>query len=155
MEPRATILYINVSFCTWYHRFDQMALLLRKAGSSTGVKIQNSGSNSTDWNPDGLIPFFNPPPPPPPPSFDRNIHIHDDLIIGKTALVKTKDIISRQPLGDLGDRTDDNSTLFQVMAWCPPTTNHYVIQRCPRSVLPHGITGPQWVNKYIVMSRSD
>ena len=60
---------------------------------------------------------------------------------------------TRRPLEDLGECTDDNSTLFQAMPWCPLATNHYLVQCCPRSVLPHGITGPQWVNKYIVMSR--
>ena len=66
-------------------------------------------------------------------------------------LVKTKHLTHR-PLGDVGDLIDDNSTLFQVMAWCPPATSHYPIQCCPRSMLPHGITGSHWVNKYIVMS---
>ena len=32
-----------------------------------------------------------------PPSFDHNIHIHDDLIIGKTMLVKTKTFNSSAP----------------------------------------------------------
>ena len=86
------------------------------------------------------------------PSFDHNIHIHGDLIIGKTVIIK-QEHSTRRPLEDLGDCTDDNATLFQVMAWCPLATNHYLIQCCPRSVLSHDITGPQWVNKYIVMSR--
>ena len=36
-----------------------------------------------------------------PPSFDHNIHIHDDLIIGKTMLVKTKTFNS-SALGRIG-----------------------------------------------------
>ena len=63
-----------------------------------------------------------------PPSFDHNIHIHDDLIIGKTVLVQTKNILTHWPLWDLGDLTDDNSTLFQATAWCPLTTSHYLRQ---------------------------
>ena len=41
---------------------------------------------------------------------------------------------------------DDKSTLVQVMAWCHQATSHYLSQCWPRSVLPYGITGPQWVN---------
>ena len=85
-----------------------------------------------------------------PPSFDHNIHIHDDLIIGKTVLVQTKNILTHWPLWDLGDLTDDKSTLFQATAWCPLTTSHYLRQCCLRSILSHDITWPQWVNKYNV-----
>ena len=85
-----------------------------------------------------------------PPSFDHNIHIHDDLIIGKTVLVQTKNILTHWPLWDLGDLTDDKSTLFQATAWCPLTTSHYLRQCCLRSILLHDITRPQWVNKYNV-----
>ena len=84
------------------------------------------------------------------PSFDHNIHIHDDLIIGKTVLVQTKNILTHWPLWDLGDLTDDKSTLFQATAWCPLTTSHYLRQCCLRSILPHDITRLQWVNKYNV-----
>ena len=44
------------------------------------------------------------------------------------------------------DLTDDKSTLVQVMAWCCQATNHYLSQCWPRSMSPHGITRPQWVN---------
>ena len=43
------------------------------------------------------------------------------------------------------DFTDDQSTLVQVMAWCRPTSSHYLSQCWPRSLLPHGVTRPQWV----------
>ena len=44
------------------------------------------------------------------------------------------------------DLTDDKSTLVQVMAWCRQATSHYLSQCWPRSMSPHGITRPQWVN---------
>ena len=47
------------------------------------------------------------------------------------------------------DLTDDKSALVQVMAWCRQATSHYLSQCWPRSVLPYGITRPQWVNKPI------
>ena len=42
------------------------------------------------------------------------------------------------------DFTDDQSTLFQVIAWCRQATSHYLSQCWPRSVSPHGVTRPQW-----------
>ena len=44
------------------------------------------------------------------------------------------------------DFTDDQSTLVQVMAWCRQATSHYLNQCWPRSLLPNGVTRPQWVN---------
>ena len=44
------------------------------------------------------------------------------------------------------DFIDDQSTLVQVMAWCHQATSHYLSQCWPRSLLPYGITRPQWVN---------
>ena len=44
------------------------------------------------------------------------------------------------------DFTDDQSTLVQVMAWCRQATSHYLNQCWPRSLLPYGVTRPQWVN---------
>ena len=44
------------------------------------------------------------------------------------------------------DFTDDQSTLVQVMAWCRQATSHYLSQYWPRSLLPYGITRPQWVH---------
>ena len=43
------------------------------------------------------------------------------------------------------DLTDDKSTLVQVMAWCRQATCHYLSQCWPRSMLPFGVTRPQWV----------
>ena len=45
------------------------------------------------------------------------------------------------------DLTDDMSTLVQVMVWCCQATSHYLSQSWPRSLLPYGITRPQWVKK--------
>ena len=45
------------------------------------------------------------------------------------------------------DLTDDKSTLVQVMAWCRQATSHYLNQCWPRSLLPYGITRPQWVKE--------
>ena len=45
------------------------------------------------------------------------------------------------------DFTDDKLTLVQVMAWCRQATNHYLDQCWLSSMLPYGITGPQWVSK--------
>ena len=44
------------------------------------------------------------------------------------------------------DFTDDQSTLVQGMAWCHQATSHYLSHCWPRSVLPYGITRPQWAN---------
>ena len=44
------------------------------------------------------------------------------------------------------DFTDDQSKLVQVMACCRQATSHYLSQCWPRSLLPYGITRPQWVN---------
>ena len=48
------------------------------------------------------------------------------------------------------DVTDDKSTLVQVMAWCHQATSHYLSQCWPRSMLPNGVTRPQWVKALIV-----
>ena len=42
------------------------------------------------------------------------------------------------------------SWLVQVMAWCRQATSHYLSQYWPRSMLPNGITRPQWVNAIYV-----
>ena len=44
------------------------------------------------------------------------------------------------------DLTYEKSTLVQVMAWCRQATSHYLSQCWPRSLSPHGVTRPQWVN---------
>ena len=46
------------------------------------------------------------------------------------------------------DFTDDQSTLVQVMAWCRQATSHHLNQCWPRSLMPYGITRPQWVNSW-------
>ena len=46
------------------------------------------------------------------------------------------------------DRTDDKSTMVQVMAWCRQATSHYLSQCWPRSMAPYGITRPQLVIAY-------
>ena len=43
------------------------------------------------------------------------------------------------------DLTDDKSTLVQLMVWCRQATSHYLSQCWPRSLLPYGVTRPQWV----------
>ena len=43
------------------------------------------------------------------------------------------------------DLTDDKSTLVQVVVWCRQATSHYLSQCWPRSMLPNGVTRPQWV----------
>ena len=43
------------------------------------------------------------------------------------------------------DLTDDKSTMVQVTAWCRQATSHYLSQCWPRSLLPYGVTRPQWV----------
>ena len=40
----------------------------------------------------------------------------------------------------------DKSTLVQVMAWCRQATSHYLDQCWLRSMTPHVVTRPQWVN---------
>ena len=42
-------------------------------------------------------------------------------------------------------RTDDKSTLVQVMAWCRQATSHYLNQCWPRSPTPYGITRPPFL----------
>ena len=41
-----------------------------------------------------------------------------------------------------------HSTLAQVMAWCWQATSHYLSQCWPRSLLPYGVTRPEWVKNY-------
>ena len=72
--------------------------------------------------------------------------------------------IAYWPLGDLIeisanflqwvplDLTNDKSTLVLVMAWCRQTTSHYLSQCWPRSVSPYGLTRPQWVKAYEIMT---
>ena len=45
------------------------------------------------------------------------------------------------------DLTDDKSTLVQLIAWCRQATSHYLSQCWPSSLLPYGVTRPQWVKK--------
>ena len=52
------------------------------------------------------------------------------------------------------DLTDDKSTLVQVMAWCHQATSHYPSQCWPRSMLPNGVTRPQWVNSQCLLLMS-
>ena len=44
------------------------------------------------------------------------------------------------------DFTDVQSTLVQVMACCLTAPSHYLSRCWPRSLSPHGVTRPQWVN---------
>ena len=39
-----------------------------------------------------------------------------------------------------------STILVQVMAWCSQATSHYLSQCWTRSLLPHGVTRPEWVN---------
>ena len=50
------------------------------------------------------------------------------------------------------DLTDDQSTLVQVMAWCHQATSHYLSQSWLRSLLPFGVTRPQGVNMWCLLS---
>ena len=107
--------------------------------SFISIVAYHKHKDSGDWNPAGLIW----------PHHFTITYIHDDLIMGKTVLVRTKTVWLICPgLRDLGVLTDDKSILFQVTAWCPLTTSHCMSQCSPRSIFPHGITKPQWVNKY-------
>ena len=47
--------------------------------------------------------------------------------------------------------TGDQSTLFQVMAWCHQATSHYLNQCWQSYMMPYGITRLQWVNKSSLM----
>ena len=49
---------------------------------------------------------------------------------------------------------DYNSTVIQVMVWCPQATNHYLSQCWSRSFSPNGITRTQGVNQYCKMTSS-
>ena len=42
------------------------------------------------------------------------------------------------------DFSDDQSTLVQVMAWCPQATSQHLSQCWPRSLLAYGVSRPQW-----------
>ena len=44
----------------------------------------------------------------------------------------------------------DKSILVLVMAWCCQATSPYLNQCRPRSSMPYGISGPQWVNLILV-----
>ena len=43
--------------------------------------------------------------------------------------------------------TIKKSQLIQVMDWCSQATNYHLSQFWPKSVLPYGITGAQWIIK--------
>ena len=47
------------------------------------------------------------------------------------------------------DLTDEKSTLVQLMAWCRQASSHYLSQCWPSSMLPYGITRPQWINSLL------
>ena len=51
------------------------------------------------------------------------------------------------------DLSDDNLTLVQVMAWCRQATSHHLSQGWPRSMLPYGITRPQWVKEHLFYTK--
>ena len=62
--------------------------------------------------------------------------------------------IFRSPYGNAlrwipWDLTGTKSTLIliQVMAWCCQATSHCLRQCWPSSLLPYGITGPQWFKR--------
>ena len=44
------------------------------------------------------------------------------------------------------DKTDDKSTLFQVMAWCHQSTSHHMSQCWPRPMALYSTTRPKRVN---------
>ena len=50
---------------------------------------------------------------------------------------------------------DDKSALVQVMAWCRQAPSHYLNQCWPRSLMPYGITRPQWVKSLVTCSEED
>ena len=50
------------------------------------------------------------------------------------------------------DRTQDRSTLVQVMAWCRQATSHYLCQCWPRPISPCGATGLQWAKSPVLIS---
>ena len=62
------------------------------------------------------------------------------LLIG--IFTSSKDNALRWMPRDLTDR----STLVLAMAWCRQATSHYLSQCWPSSMLPYGVTRPQWVN---------
>ena len=41
---------------------------------------------------------------------------------------------------------NEKSILVQIMAWCRQAPSHYLNQCWARSMLPYGVTRPQWVN---------
>ena len=78
-------------------------------------------------------------------------HFNFRWVISKLIFVNggwgiTYEIAPRWMLLDL---TDDKSTLVLVMAWCRQATSHYLSQCWPRSMLPNGVSRPQWVNKNV------
>ena len=44
---------------------------------------------------------------------------------------------------------DYQSTLVKAIAWCRQATSHYLSQCWPISMLPYGITRPQWINSTV------
>ena len=50
------------------------------------------------------------------------------------------------------DPTDHESTLAQVITWCCQATTHYLSQCWPRSMSPHDISRPQWVNSLLLFA---
>ena len=46
---------------------------------------------------------------------------------------------------------DYQSTFVHVLAWCYQSTSHYLCQYRPRSISPHSVTGPRWVNNRLLL----
>ena len=53
------------------------------------------------------------------------------------------------------DLIDDKSTLVQVMAWCRQEASHYLSQCWPRSMMPCGVTRPQWVKAHMKSANTE
>ena len=47
------------------------------------------------------------------------------------------------------DLADDQSTLVRVISWCRQATSHDLNQCWPTSLLPYGVTRPQWANEIV------
>ena len=49
------------------------------------------------------------------------------------------------------NHTDEKQTLVHIMAWCHQATRHYLSQCWSRSILPYGVTRPQWVQVFGIL----
>ena len=99
--------------------------------------LNSIGPGTIQWYPNSLAPG----------RFERNFN---QVIFNLTLVIAGWGISCKIALRWMSlHLTGDKSTLVQVMAWCCQAISHYLSQCWLSSLLPYGITRPQWVKTSI------